>query len=354
MLSLLLPPPSLISALICVLIHSLCRILGYRRIPPVVGRLVDVVKEIKDITTDRKLAQTFFTSPGTPHTLHSYWSRCPHLWPFVLSSNHFVSSHLFFLHFCAPLAPLSGQCVFLRPVFLLLLDRARCVWPPPGPWGLLGCDAAWSLAGISQVLEIPMETLLQPQQAGKVSAYRCLSYKGSSPCKEYYLHRLLIIVCAEKSQGHITAWPTQQASFNQIMLKSIRMLLHLHYKAAYAIRIRIEIAIGIRIRIRIRFRIISCVLACEIQMLTCMLLWMQMYFVCYENHLVCLCSRLPWCLCFRWETETDYCSTVKNTPPYDKGTRLVDFMDMVILDFLMSMWDVRLSFHISLFPRNRL
>uniref|UniRef100_A0A3Q3WYT6 FAM20 C-terminal domain-containing protein n=1 Tax=Mola mola TaxID=94237 RepID=A0A3Q3WYT6_MOLML len=39
------------------------RILGYRRVPPVVGRLVDVVKEIKDITTDHKLARTFFTSP---------------------------------------------------------------------------------------------------------------------------------------------------------------------------------------------------------------------------------------------------------------------------------------------------
>lgn len=40
---------------------------------------------------------------------------------------------------------------------------------------------------------------------------------------------------------------------------------------------------------------------------------------------------------FRWETEPDYCSTVKKTPPYDKGTRLVDFIDMVILDFLMGM-----------------
>uniref|UniRef100_A0A8C2Z6W8 Family with sequence similarity 20 member C, like n=1 Tax=Cyclopterus lumpus TaxID=8103 RepID=A0A8C2Z6W8_CYCLU len=39
------------------------RVLGYRRVPPVVGRLVDVVSEIKDITTDLKLAQTFFTSP---------------------------------------------------------------------------------------------------------------------------------------------------------------------------------------------------------------------------------------------------------------------------------------------------
>ncbi|XP_041837725.1 extracellular serine/threonine protein kinase FAM20C-like isoform X2 [Melanotaenia boesemani] len=41
----------------------------------------------------------------------------------------------------------------------------------------------------------------------------------------------------------------------------------------------------------------------------------------------------------KWETDPDYCSTVKKTPPYDKGTRLVDFMDMVILDFLMSNLD---------------
>uniref|UniRef100_A0A4W4HNQ3 FAM20 C-terminal domain-containing protein n=1 Tax=Electrophorus electricus TaxID=8005 RepID=A0A4W4HNQ3_ELEEL len=39
------------------------RILGFRRVPPVVGRLIDVIKEIKDVTTDHKLARTFFTSP---------------------------------------------------------------------------------------------------------------------------------------------------------------------------------------------------------------------------------------------------------------------------------------------------
>ncbi|XP_076841231.1 extracellular serine/threonine protein kinase FAM20C [Brachyhypopomus gauderio] len=39
------------------------RILGFRRIPPVVGRLIDVIKDIKDVTTDHKLARTFFTSP---------------------------------------------------------------------------------------------------------------------------------------------------------------------------------------------------------------------------------------------------------------------------------------------------
>ncbi|KAJ8251585.1 hypothetical protein GJAV_G00222920 [Gymnothorax javanicus] len=39
------------------------RVLGFQRIPPVVGRLINVTSEIKDITTDRKLARTFYTSP---------------------------------------------------------------------------------------------------------------------------------------------------------------------------------------------------------------------------------------------------------------------------------------------------
>ncbi|XP_062341127.1 extracellular serine/threonine protein kinase FAM20C-like isoform X2 [Osmerus eperlanus] len=39
------------------------RILGFRRVPPVVGRLINVTTEIRDITTDRKLSRTFFNSP---------------------------------------------------------------------------------------------------------------------------------------------------------------------------------------------------------------------------------------------------------------------------------------------------
>lgn len=54
-------------------------------------------------------------------------------------------------------------------------------------------------------------------------------------------------------------------------------------------------------------------------------------------------------VCFRWETDPDYCATVKKTPPYDKGTRLVDFMDLVILDFLMSMLQDRVALHYSSF-----
>lgn len=37
----------------------------------------------------------------------------------------------------------------------------------------------------------------------------------------------------------------------------------------------------------------------------------------------------------RWEVDPDYCEEVKQTPPYDSGTRLLDIMDMTIFDFLM-------------------
>ncbi|XP_062295318.1 extracellular serine/threonine protein kinase FAM20C-like [Scomber scombrus] len=39
------------------------RLLGFNRIPPVVGRLIDVTTEIREITTDHRLSRTFFTSP---------------------------------------------------------------------------------------------------------------------------------------------------------------------------------------------------------------------------------------------------------------------------------------------------
>lgn len=41
-------------------------------------------------------------------------------------------------------------------------------------------------------------------------------------------------------------------------------------------------------------------------------------------------------MCCRWEKTPGYCDAVKKTPPYDRGTRLVDLIDMTILDFLQS------------------
>jgi len=43
------------------------RILDFRRVPPVTGRLVNMTKEIRDVTRDKKLWRTFFISPGTQH-----------------------------------------------------------------------------------------------------------------------------------------------------------------------------------------------------------------------------------------------------------------------------------------------
>ncbi|XP_056262154.1 extracellular serine/threonine protein kinase FAM20C-like [Pseudoliparis swirei] len=39
------------------------RLLGFNRIPPVVGRLINVTSEVREITTGKALSRTFFTSP---------------------------------------------------------------------------------------------------------------------------------------------------------------------------------------------------------------------------------------------------------------------------------------------------
>ncbi|XP_060946821.1 extracellular serine/threonine protein kinase FAM20C-like [Limanda limanda] len=140
------------------------RILGYRRVPPVVGRLLDVVKEIKDITTDRKLARTFFTSA--------------------------VGSVCFY-----------GLCSYY-------------------------CSTEHAVCGRPRTLEASLAVLLPDLSLATRRSWR-------SPWRRSYSR-----------------------------------------------------------------------------------------------------SKLA-----KWETEPDYCSKVKTTPPYDKGSRLLDFMDMVVLDFLMSNMD---------------
>ncbi|KAI4796218.1 hypothetical protein KUCAC02_027891, partial [Chaenocephalus aceratus] len=137
------------------------RVLGFRRIPPVVGRLVDVVEEIKDVTTDRKLARTFFTSP--------------------------VGSVCFY-----------GQCSYY-------------------------CSTEHAVCGRPRLMEASLGVMLPDLSLAPRRSWR-------SPWRRSYSR-------SKKA---------------------------------------------------------------------------------------------------KWETDPDYCSSVKKTPPYDKGTRLLDFMDLVILDFLMS------------------
>ncbi|XP_033215034.1 extracellular serine/threonine protein CG31145 [Belonocnema kinseyi] len=41
----------------------------------------------------------------------------------------------------------------------------------------------------------------------------------------------------------------------------------------------------------------------------------------------------------QWEEDSDYCSLIKEIPPYNEGHRLLDLMDMAVLDFLMGNMD---------------
>ncbi|XP_060932475.1 extracellular serine/threonine protein kinase FAM20C [Limanda limanda] len=41
----------------------------------------------------------------------------------------------------------------------------------------------------------------------------------------------------------------------------------------------------------------------------------------------------------RWEKEPNYCDKVKKTPPYNHRNRMVDVIDMAVLDFLMGNMD---------------
>ncbi|XP_055074205.2 extracellular serine/threonine protein kinase FAM20C [Misgurnus anguillicaudatus] len=140
------------------------RILGFRRMPPVVGRLVNVIKEIKDVTTDHKLATTFFTSP--------------------------VGNSCFY-----------GQCSYY-------------------------CSTEHAICGRPRIIEGSMATMLPDMSLAPRRSWR-------SPWRRSYSRSKLAV----------------------------------------------------------------------------------------------------------WETDPDYCDSVKTSPPYDRGTRLVDLIDMSILDFLMSNMD---------------
>lgn len=44
-----------------------------------------------------------------------------------------------------------------------------------------------------------------------------------------------------------------------------------------------------------------------------------------------------------WQTNPAWCHTVRHTPPFDSGRRLLDVMDLAVLDFLIGMFIVYTS-----------
>ncbi|KAJ0058217.1 hypothetical protein NL108_009113, partial [Boleophthalmus pectinirostris] len=165
------------------------RVLGFNRIPPVVGRLINVTTEIREITTDRKLSRTFFKSPGlTRQDLNCCCSLA------------FTYSVLLWL-------PLVGNVCFY----------GQCEYY---------CSTEHPVCGRPHALEVSLAAFLPDLDLAPRRSWR-------SPWRRSYSRTKLA----------------------------------------------------------------------------------------------------------QWEKDPDYCDTVKKTPPYDQGTRLVDVIDMAILDFLMSNMD---------------
>lgn len=210
------------------------RILDFRRIPPVSGRLVNITKEIRDITTDKKLAKTFFISPGElrPRGAGPPRPCFGHVWsvPGPLSVTLCFVPHA------------SGQRLLLRGVLLLLLHRARAVWQTRPAGGLRGRPAARQSPGQAALLAQPLAPLLPQEQEGRVS--RDGDTRGGS-----------VGLRDGKGAAWVAPWSLSR-------------------------------------------------------------------------------PRQP-CTARRWELNPNYCAQVRQTPPYDRGHRLLDLIDMTVLDFLM-------------------
>lgn len=82
-----------------------------------VGRLVNVIKEIKDITTDHKLVTTFFTSPGLLHLA-------------LIFLHHFLSNREFlYVTICLSLSAVGNACFYGQCSYYCSTEHAICGRP---------------------------------------------------------------------------------------------------------------------------------------------------------------------------------------------------------------------------------
>lgn len=87
-----------------------------------------MVKEIKDITTDRKLARTFFTSPGTT-PIHSLLIKMLLKCSYVPAYNKLI--HCFFIFPSSKTSFMPFFFSFFSPhVWLLLISFCMHLWLP--------------------------------------------------------------------------------------------------------------------------------------------------------------------------------------------------------------------------------
>ncbi|KAB1263680.1 Extracellular serine/threonine protein kinase FAM20C, partial [Camelus dromedarius] len=111
------------------------RILGFRRVPPVAGRMVNMTKEIRDVTRDKKLWRTFFISPGnlvspgttSPPALDREWQL-----PLVaegVCGPPAVPACLSFYYWVVPLPSANNICFYGECSYYCSTEHALCGRP---------------------------------------------------------------------------------------------------------------------------------------------------------------------------------------------------------------------------------
>lgn len=131
---------------ICIsFVFPFSRLLGFNRIPPVVGRLINVTSEVREITSDKKLARTFFTSPGVCVPSFSFYST---LIIFECENQQFVRTIANKFFYLSSLQ--RGTCVFTVCVSTTARQSTRCAavrmsWR--SPWLPCCPTSAWLPAG---------------------------------------------------------------------------------------------------------------------------------------------------------------------------------------------------------------
>lgn len=192
---------------------SPCRILDFRRVPPTVGRLINVTKEILEVTKNEVLQSVFFVSPGRRllscrrlrqgrwksnscsnavelsylpafpnlslgkdcpstkiHVSRTIWQFTSILWLQTPSTHRMMglwsvraslqppASLSSFPQLCS--VPCSQQRVLLRQVPLHVQDGVRGVREPPPPGGLPLRLPAFPQPGTTTLHPKPLDPLL--------------------------------------------------------------------------------------------------------------------------------------------------------------------------------------------------
>lgn len=152
----------LASLSIAIVSLSPCRILDFRRVPPTVGRLINVTKEILEVTKNEVLQSVFFVSPGRRALGCTSWG-CRQLGQGRWKSNSCRNRvELFYLP-TFPILSLGRDCPLTKIVSRMIWQFTSILWlQTPSTHRVMGLWSVWaslqppaSLSSFPQLCSVP-------------------------------------------------------------------------------------------------------------------------------------------------------------------------------------------------------